>query len=121
MTRRTARPATPGRTWKVGELAERTGLTVRALHHYDATGLLTPSGRTDSAHGSGHRLYTASDVARLQQILSLKMLGFGLEQGGEYLSRPDYDPRQVVRLHLDRVRGQAAELKRLEGRLAALS
>jgi DNA-binding transcriptional MerR regulator len=58
----------------VGELAERTRLTVRALHHYDAMGLLSPSGRTASVHGSGHRLYTASDVARLQQILSLKQL-----------------------------------------------
>jgi MerR family transcriptional regulator, thiopeptide resistance regulator len=121
MPRKTADPAASGRFWKVGELAERTGLTVRSLHHYDALGLLSPSGRTDSAHGSGHRLYTAADVARLQQILSLKLLDFGLEQIREYLARADYDPRQVVRLHLARVRGQAAELKRLEDRLAALA
>ncbi len=121
MPRRSADPSAPGRFWKVGELAERTGLTVRTLHHYDAIGLLGPSGRTDSAHGSGHRLYTAADVARLQQILSLKLLGFALEQIREYLSRATYDPREVVRLHLARVRGQAAELKRLEDRLAALS
>jgi MerR family transcriptional regulator, thiopeptide resistance regulator len=121
MSRRLPQTAATGRTWKVGELAERTGLTVRTLHHYDAVGLLGPSGRTDSAHGSGHRLYTDADVARLQQILSLRMLGFGLEQIREYLARADYDPRQVVRLHLARVRGQAAELKRLEDRLAALS
>src|SRR5438874_7491933 len=97
----------PGQLWKVGELAARTGLTVRTLHHYDAIGLLSPSGRTDSAHGSGHRLYTAADVARLQQVLSLKQLGFGLDQVREYLARPDYDPRRVVRLHLERIRGQA--------------
>jgi MerR family transcriptional regulator, thiopeptide resistance regulator len=121
MPRKPADPAASGRFWKVGELAERTGLTVRALHHYDALGLLSPSGRTDSAHGSGHRLYTGADVGRLQQILSLKLLGFGLEQIREYLARADYDPRQVVRLHLARVRGQAAELKRLEDRLAALA
>jgi len=105
----------------VGELAERTGLTVRTLHHYDAMGLLSPSGRTDSAHGSGHRLYGAGDVARLQQITSLKLLGFSLEQIREYLARSDYDPRQVVRLHLDRVRSQANELRRLEARLTALA
>src|SRR4051795_1669389 len=121
MSRRPPQTAATGRTWKVGELAERTGLTVRTLHHYDAVGLLSPSGRTGSAHGSGHRLYTDADVARLQQVLSLKMLGFGLEQIREYLGRADYDPRQVVRLHLARVRGQAAELKRLEDRLAALA
>jgi DNA-binding transcriptional MerR regulator len=114
-------PPATGRFWKVGELAERTGLTVRALHHYDAMGLLSPSVRTGSSHGSGHRLYSAADVARLQQVLSLKQLGFGLEQIREYLARDDYDPRQVVRMHLERVRGQASELKRLEERLAALS
>jgi MerR family transcriptional regulator, thiopeptide resistance regulator len=42
MPRKTADSAAPGRFWKVGELAERTGLTVRALHHYDALGLLSP-------------------------------------------------------------------------------
>jgi DNA-binding transcriptional MerR regulator len=107
--------------WKVGDLAARTGLTVRALHHYDQIGLLSPSGRTGSNHASGHRLYTAADVARLQQILSLKQLGFGLEQIREYLARDDYDPRRVVRLHLERVRGQADELQRLADRLAALA
>src|SRR5262245_23793048 len=121
MTRRTAGPVATGRTWKVGELAERTGLTVRALHHYDAMGLLSPSGRTDSTHQTGHRLYTTVDVARLQQIVSLKQLGFALEQIRDYLARDDYDPRRVVRMHLERVRGQAAELKRLEDRLAALA
>lgn len=111
----------PARFWKVGELAERTGLTVRTLHHYDAMGLLSPSGRTESTHGAGHRLYNAADLARLQQITSLKLLGFSLDQIRDYLARSDYDPRQVVRLHLDRIRSQAAELKRLEGRLTALA
>ncbi|OJW22056.1 MAG: hypothetical protein BGO49_14885 [Planctomycetales bacterium 71-10] len=109
------------RLWKVGDLAGRCGLTVRTLHHYDETGLLRPSGRTGSAHGSGHRLYGPADVARLQQILSLKALGFSLGQIREALSREDYDPRRVVRLHLERVRGQFAELKSLEARLAGLS
>lgn len=113
--------AKPDQLWKVGELAARTGLTVRTLHHYDAIGLLSPSGRTDSSHGSGHRLYTAADVARLQQILSLKMLGFGLEQIREYLLRDDYDPRWVIRVQLQRVRDQADELKQLADRLTALA
>ena len=111
----------PERLWKVGELAARTGLTVRTLHHYDAIGLLSPSGRTGSAHGSGHRLYTAADVTRLHQILCLKHLGFGLEQVREYMTRADYDPRAVVRLHLTKVRRQAAELAELGDRLEALA
>lgn len=109
------------RTWKVGELAERTGLTVRALHHYDALGLLSPSGRTSSSHRSGHRIYTEADVVRLQQIVSLKHLGFSLDQIQQYLSRDDYDPRQVVRLHLERIRGQADELQRLEEKLTGIA
>ncbi len=111
----------PEETWKVGELAARTGLTVRTLHHYDEIGLLCPSGRTGSAHGSGHRLYTAADIARLHQILSLKHLGFGLEQIKEYMTRGDYDPRQVLRLHLERVDRQATELAELGNRLRGLA
>jgi len=105
------------RLWKVGELAARTGLTVRTLHHYDAIGLLSPSART----GSAHRLYTAVDLGRLQQIVSLKALGFSLEQIGEYLAREDYDPREVIRLHLRRVKDQAEELNRIAARLTALA
>lgn len=113
--------AVPGQTWKVGELAARTGLTIRTLHHYDAIGLLSPSDRTGSLHGSGHRLYTAADVAKLHQILCLKQLGFGLEQIREYMTRDDYDPRRVVRLHLEKVQRQAAELAELGARLRGLS
>ncbi|MBA4066005.1 MAG: MerR family transcriptional regulator [Isosphaera sp.] len=110
----------PEATWKVGELAARTGLTVRTLHHYDAIGLLSPSARTGSAHQAGHRLYTAADVARLHQIVCLRQLGFGLEQVREYLSRAGYDPREVVRLHLADVRRRAAELADLGRRLESL-
>jgi len=107
--------------WKVGELAARTGLTVRTLHHYDAVGLLCPSGRTESNHGSGHRLYTADDISRLHQIMCLKQLGFGLEQIKEDMTREDYDPRTVIRLHLVDVRRKAAELAELGERLRGLS
>ena len=59
-------------TWKVGELARRTGLSVRTLDYYDEMGLLSPSQRTDL----GHRLYSAGDVVRLHQINLLRFLGF---------------------------------------------
>jgi DNA-binding transcriptional MerR regulator len=103
--------------WKVGELAARTGLTVRTLHHYDAVGLLRPSGRT----GSAHRLYTADDVARLQQILSLKALGFSLDEVRDQLAGAGHDPRRVVCQHLEQARAKAAEYARLAARLAALA
>jgi hypothetical protein len=61
--------------WKVGELAKRTGLSVRTLHHYEEIGLLSPSSRTEA----GHRLYATDDIVRLQQIKSLCHMAFFLE------------------------------------------
>lgn len=106
---------------KVGELARRSGLTVRTLHHYDAIGLLSPSGRTDSLHGSGHRLYTPADLARLHQILCLRQLGFSLDDVRQRLTRDDYDPRAVVREHLAHTRRRAQELSVLVDRLGSLA
>lgn len=60
----------------VGELARLTGVTVRALHHYDEIGLCCPSGRTQA----GYRLYSDADVARLQQVLLFRELGLPLDE-----------------------------------------
>jgi DNA-binding transcriptional MerR regulator len=92
---------------KVGELSRRTGLTVRALHHYDEIGLLKPSLHT----AAGHRLYATADVARLQQVLSLRQLGFSLEQVRDCLDRPAFSPLAVIRVHVARLREQI-ELQR---------
>lgn len=92
---------------KVGVLAKRTGLTVRTLHHYDEIGLLKPSLRTDT----GHRLYGAGDLARLQQILSLRQLGFSLEEIRDSLDRPSFSPQKLIALHQERLR-QGIELQR---------
>src|SRR5262245_49278277 len=102
---------------KVGELARRTGLTVRTLHHYDEIGLLKPSLHTEA----GHRLYTAGDVARLQQVLSLRQLGFSLEEVRDCLSRPDFSPLKVIGLHVARLREQIALGRQLCERLEALA
>lgn len=88
--------------FRVGEVAARTGLSVRALHHYDQIGLLVPSGRTESVHGAGHRRYTTADLARLQQILSLRQLGFSLDEIADALAKPGFDPLTLLRLHLAR-------------------
>jgi DNA-binding transcriptional MerR regulator len=53
------------RTYQVSEVAQITGISVRALHHYDEIGLLVPTGRT----GAGYRLYDDDVLLRLQQIL----------------------------------------------------
>jgi DNA-binding transcriptional MerR regulator len=102
---------------KVGELARRTGLTVRTLHHYDEIGLLKPSLHTEA----GHLLYTGGDVTRLQQVLSLRQLGFSLEQVRDCLERPDFSPLEVIRLHLARLREQIELQRKLCERLEALA
>ena len=59
----------------VGELSRLTGVTVRALHHYDEIGLVVPSQRT----AAGYRLYDEDDVRRLQQVLVLRELAVPLD------------------------------------------
>lgn len=60
----------------VGELSRLTGVTVRALHHYDEIGLVRPSQRT----AAGYRLYDDADVLRLQQVLVMRELGVPLDR-----------------------------------------
>jgi DNA-binding transcriptional MerR regulator len=103
--------------WKVGELAWETGLSVRTLHYYDEIGLLAPSQHT----ASGHRLYGGADLARLQQIKSLRQLGFSLEQIRDCLNGPDFSPLRLVESHLARLREQVAQVQRLCGKLEALA
>ena len=102
---------------KVGELARRTRLTIRTLHHYDEIGLLQPSLHTES----GHRLYTAGDMARLQQVLSLRQLGFSLEEIRDCLDRPGFSPLEVMRLHVARLREQIELQRGLCERLEAIA
>ncbi len=102
---------------KVGELARRTGLTVRTLHHYDDIGLLKPSLHNEA----GHRLYSDADVARLQRVLSLRQLGFSLEQVRDCLDRPGFSALETIGLHLTRLWEQIELSRRLCERLEAIA
>jgi len=79
--------------YQASEFAERAGVTVRTLHHYDRLGLLKPSGRT----AAGYRLYGERDFARLQQIITLKFIGFPLNQIKKLLDRRDFDLAKIFR------------------------
>ena len=104
--------------FKVGELAKRTGMSVRTLHHYDAIGLLQPSRRSES----GHRLYDRDDVARLQQIKSLRQLGFALDEIRELLDRkPRMTPLRIVEMHLARLESEIELQRSLRTRLAGIA
>lgn len=76
------------------EFAELAGVTVRTLHHYDCLGLLKPSGYTSA----GHRLYGEHNFARLQQIVTLKFIGFPLKQIKNILDRNRLDLAATLRL-----------------------
>ncbi|TPV52523.1 MerR family transcriptional regulator [Pseudarthrobacter phenanthrenivorans] len=68
-------------TMHIGELAERTGLSLRTIRHYDDVGLLPATARTEG----GFRVYSQDDVERLMVIKQLKPLGFSLEEMAEIL------------------------------------
>jgi MerR family transcriptional regulator, thiopeptide resistance regulator len=101
---------------KVGELAQRCGLTVRTLHHYDSIGLLAPSARSDS----GYRLYNRDDVARLHEIQALKRFGLSLADIGTVLADPGQNLASIVERQIESLAQQIEEGKKLHSRLSDL-
>lgn len=79
--------------YQVREFAKRSGVTIRTLHHYDQLGLLTPAETTES----GYRLYSDRDFRRLQQIVTLKFIGFSLKQIKDLLDGERYDVAEMLR------------------------
>lgn len=104
------------RSYRIGELARHAGVTVRALHHYDSLGLLSPSERTSG----GHRLYAAADVERLYRLLALRGLGLPLEEVAALLDDDRGGAAGTVRRHLSRVEHQLDALAALRTRLSRL-
>jgi MerR family transcriptional regulator, thiopeptide resistance regulator len=101
---------------RIGEVAAATGLTVRALHHYDEIGLLAASERSEA----GYRLYSDADVRRLYGIVAFRRLGFALGEIGPLLDRDGGDPRTVVREQLARLDAELELKARLRNRLERL-
>jgi len=79
--------------YKVHEFAELSGVTVKALHHYDRLGLLKPR-RTET----GYRIYAERDLERLQQVVALKYLGLSLQQIKIVLERAHLELPDALRL-----------------------
>ncbi|MGW7024915.1 MerR family transcriptional regulator [Streptomyces decoyicus] len=98
-----------GEHMQIGEVATRTELSLRTIRHYEETGLVIPSARSQG----GFRLYTEADVARLMVIRRMKPLGFTLDEMRDLLDATDRldsaedlpaDEREAL---LERVRGFA--------------
>jgi len=135
---------------QIGEVAQRTGLTQRAMRYWESRGLLEPPQRLEG----GFRLYSGQDVARLERIVELKrLLGFSLEEIKQIMEADDLlrqiktenkqqpDPRErragmeravgiiteqlaLVRSRIESMRELQARyerrLERLQGRIASI-
>jgi MerR family transcriptional regulator, thiopeptide resistance regulator len=105
-----------GRQYRVGELATLAGVSIRTLHHYDRIGLVHPSAHSEG----GHRLYSERDLLRLQQVLTLRYLGFSLKQIEELLDRPEFDLVGSMQIQRNVLRDRIAELEHIEAALGEL-
>jgi len=105
------------RTWRIGEVADRTGLTRRTLRHYDDLGLLVPATRSSG----DYRLYDEGDLLRLLQIQNLKALGLSLPEIAAALSERDLDATTTLRTHLVRLEESVEAQRRLMDRLRTLA
>ncbi|WP_104202859.1 MerR family transcriptional regulator [Billgrantia saliphila] len=101
---------------RIGELAKRSGLTIRTLHHYDDIGLLVPSTRSEA----GYRLYSRRDIARLHRIQALRSLGVSLADIGDLLDRPEPPLANIVERQIGMLEERIAQQTRLLDRLQRL-
>lgn len=96
-------------TMQIGEVAERTQLSLRTIRHYDQVGLAPPSARSEG----GFRLYTEDDVERLHHIRRITPLGFSLEETAELLELIEHGgSEEAVIEFLERARTARQKLAR---------
>ncbi len=97
--------------WKIGEVIGRTGLTARALHFYEEQGLIGPISRS----AAGHRVYNQTDLLKLQQIRTLRLLGVSLADMPPLLNNASQLvpqlKQQLSKLHQQRQAIQSTEDK----------
>jgi DNA-binding transcriptional MerR regulator len=95
--------------YTVKTVSEMAGVSIRALHYYDAIGLLHPAGATEA----GYRLYSEADMRRLQQILFYRELEFELREIAVILDGPGFDPKEALKSHRKVLRARKARLQAL--------
>ena len=96
---------------RIGELSDRTGLTVRTLHHYDQIGLVRASERTEA----GHRRYSEADVRRLYQVVALHSLGVPLARIARALEGDGFTLKDAVTAQLEPVDAELLHARRCDG------
>jgi MerR family transcriptional regulator, thiopeptide resistance regulator len=105
-----------GRYYRVGEVATLTRVSVRTLHHYDRIGLLRPALHS----AGGYRMYGESELLRLQQILTLRYLGFPLKRIGELLDRDEFNLVASLRVQRQALHDRIAELEHISAAIGEL-
>lgn len=98
-----------GEDMTVGRASALLGVSVRTLHHWDATGLVTPSERT----WSGYRLYSRADLARAQRVLVYRETGMSLAQVRRVLNDPTVDAVGHLARQRDLLESRIARLQRM--------
>jgi DNA-binding transcriptional MerR regulator len=91
----------------VREFAKLTRVTVRTLHYYDQIGLLRPS----FERPNGYRVYTDADLLKLQQIVTLKFMGFSLDEIRRLLERRGYEAVKSLKVQAAAVRDEIVRLR----------
>lgn len=99
----------------VGEAAKKMGVTVRTLQYYDKEGLLSPSAESEG----GRRLYTDKDLVTLHQIISLKSLGFSLDDIKERLISLE-TPADVANALTEQADAIRQKIEQLKASLSAI-
>ena len=102
-----------------GQFAKKANVSIRTVRYYDKQSLLKPSGMSEG----GYRLYTDSDFAKLQKILSLKYLGFSLDEIRSITINDDDNDyvEESLRLQLNLIRKRIEHLKLVEQTLTETS
>ena len=95
--------------YTVKQMATVSGVSVRALHHYDEIGLLKPA----SLGANGYRYYGRDELLRLQQILFHRELGMSLERIKALLDDPKFDRLAALTAHRGKLSAEAARFGQL--------
>jgi DNA-binding transcriptional MerR regulator len=91
----------------IREFAKLTRVTVRTLHYYDQIGLLKPS----FERPNGYRVYTDADLLKLQQIVTLKFMGFSLEEIRRLLESKGYEAVKALKVQAAAVKDEIGRLR----------
>jgi DNA-binding transcriptional MerR regulator len=96
-------------TFSIGEFAKKTGLTVRTLHYYDEIGILKPSYLSDK----GKRIYTEENFITLHKIITLKFLGYSLEEIKVFLKSEKWDLKDSLSIQKEAMVKQKEQLEQV--------